>query len=83
MFGFWLRVGKLKIASSQNIRLIKKIENSKTRFKKGKRAKEDKEAAANKIRVFWQIKKRHHPHTILFFFKNDEQFLRIPSFQGK
>ena len=68
MFGFWLGVGKLKNASSQNIRLIKK---SKTRkidkwFKKGKWAKEDKVAPANKIRIFWQIKKRHLPHTIFF-----------------
>ena len=43
---------KLKIASSQNIRVIKKAKNSKTRVKKGKRAKEDKEAGANKIQVF-------------------------------
>ena len=70
MFGFWLGVGKLKNASSQNIRLIKKSKTRKIdkRFKKGKWAKEDKKAPANKIRIFWQIKKRHLPHVILFFF---------------
>ena len=66
MFGFWLRVGNSKSPRVKTFESSKKLKTQKLESKKEKRAKEDKEAGANKIRVFWLIEKRHLPQGILF-----------------
>ena len=57
---------KLKSPRVKTFESSKKLKTQKLELKKEKRAKEDKEAGANKNRAFWQIEKRHLPHRILF-----------------